>query len=123
VTALNRPLAGTTMLFDIDEEIATLRAGRSATDPGRTARTLLKDGPLRLTLTVLDAGAAIAEHSAGGPITIHVLAGTIRLHIDGREHLLESGSLVGAAAGVRHAVTADSDAAFLLTVVLPERPG
>jgi quercetin dioxygenase-like cupin family protein len=123
MSALDRRLAGTTMFFDLQEEIAATRAARSSGDSGRTARTLLKDGPLRVTLTLLDAGGVIAEHSADGPITIHVLSGTIRLRIDGHDHVIESGRMAAATAGVRHAVAADTDAVFLLTVVLPQRSG
>lgn len=120
MTSLNRKLAGEAMLFDLGQEIETTRAAQPPARAGRTARTLLKDGPLRLTLIVLHAGGEIAEHSTDGPITIHVLTGTIHVRISGGEHLVAAGQLLGAGAGVRHSVTADATAAFLLTVVQPD---
>jgi quercetin dioxygenase-like cupin family protein len=119
MTSLNRPLAGEAIVFDLAREIESTRAAHSPEQAGRTARTLLKDGPLRVTLILLQAGATIAEHGADGPITIHVLSGSIRLDVAGQQHALGAGQLVGAGAGVRHAVAADEDAVFLLTVVLP----
>lgn len=121
MSSLNRPLAGDAMLFDLGEEIETARAAHPPAQAGRTARTLLKNGPLRVTLILMHAGGEIADHTAPGPITIHVLRGSIRFTIGGEEHRISAGQVVSAAAGVRHAVAADEEAAFLLTVVQPQR--
>ena len=119
MSSFDRSLAGSSPL-DLAHEIAQARAGHATRGAGRTARTLLKDGPLRVTLIVLQAGARIAEHSADGPITVHVLEGTIRMVIGGVEHRISAGQLIGAGAGVRHDVAAEEDdAVFLLTVALP----
>lgn len=121
MSSLNRPLAGDALLFDLAEEIDATRAAHPPEQAGRTARTLLKNGPLRVTLILLQAGGEIAEHTASGPITIHVLRGVIRLNIAGHEHRIAAGQIVSAAAGVHHAVAADEESAFLLTVVQPPR--
>ena len=121
MTSLNRTLSGKAMVFDLAEEIEATRVGRASQQAGRTARTLLKDGSLRVTLILLDAGCDIAGHSAEGPITVHVLRGAIRLNVEGDEHTLRSGQLLSVGAGVRHAVVANENAAFLLTVMLPAR--
>lgn len=118
MTSLDRPLSGDVLTFDLADEIDAARAAHAAA-AGRTARTLLKDGPLRVTLILVHAGGTIPPHSADGPITIHVLSGSIRLDIAGREHHVTAGRIVAAAAGVEHAVAADEDAVFLLTVVKP----
>lgn len=116
MSSLDRALAGANLYFDLDHEIESVRDSHSA---ARTARTLVKDGPLRVTLTVMRAGGEIAEHAAEGPITIHVLRGSIILVLGGTEVEVRSGGLVAAPARERHAVRATEDAAFLLTVVMP----
>jgi quercetin dioxygenase-like cupin family protein len=117
MTSFDRPLADSAMVFDLDTEIETA-ISRSPQSASRTARTLLKDGPLRVTLIVLRGGGEIAEHSADGPITIHVLRGAMRLTVGDTVHTLRAGQFVSAGAGVRHAVAAGEDAVFLLTVAL-----
>jgi quercetin dioxygenase-like cupin family protein len=122
MTSFDRPLAGDTMVFDLAGETRTARSARVDGDSRRTARTLLKDGPLRMTLIVLDAGAEMAEHAAAGPITVQPIEGTIRFRAGADdEHVLRPGQVLSARAGVRHSVSSDDGAAFLLTVVIPER--
>jgi quercetin dioxygenase-like cupin family protein len=109
------------MVFDLAEETRTARSARADGDARRTARTLLKDGPLRITLIVLEPGAELAEHAAAGPITVQPVEGTIRFRAGADEQLLRPGQVLSARAGVRHAVSSDDGAAFLLTVVIPAR--
>lgn len=117
--SIDRPLSGDVLVFDL-----TAEGGRAA-DPavlernGRNARTLIKDGPLRVTLVALAAAGELAEHHADGPITIHVIDGAVRFTADGHEHELRSGSLLSAGPGVRHRVTSESGGTFLLTVAQP----
>ena len=119
MSSLNRTLAGANLQFDLEREIESVRGAQPESASGRTARTLVKDGPLRVTLTVMRAGSEIAEHAAEGPITIHVLRGSILIVLGGAEVEIRSGELVAAPARERHAVRATEEAAFLLTVVMP----
>jgi quercetin dioxygenase-like cupin family protein len=121
MTSFDRPLSGETMVFDLAEETRTARSARADGDARRTARTLLKDGPLRITLIVLEPGAELAEHAAAGPITVQPVEGTIRFRAGADEQLLRPGQVLSARAGVRHAVSSDDGAAFLLAVVIPAR--
>jgi quercetin dioxygenase-like cupin family protein len=118
MTSFDRPLSGETMVFDLAEETRTARSARADGDARRTARTLLKDGPLRMTLIVLEPGAEMAEHAAAGPITVQPVEGMIRFRAGADEQLLRPGQVLSARAGVRHAVSSDDGAAFLLTVVM-----
>src|SRR5690606_40905261 len=86
---------------------------------GRNARTLVKDGPLRLTLVVVAPGGAVAEHRADGPILVQPIEGAIVFEALGRDHELRPGQVLAAAAGVPHRVRSDTGGAFLLTVVQP----
>jgi quercetin dioxygenase-like cupin family protein len=123
MTSLDRPLSGDAMVFDLAQEIETARAAHSPAQTCRTGRTLLKDGPLRITLIIMQAGGEIPEHSAEGPIAIHVLTGSIRVDVAGQHHPLGTGQILAAQAGIRHAIAADQDAVILLTVVMPGQDG
>ena len=84
---------------------------------GRSARTLVKQGPLRLTLMELAKGASLPTHSAEGPISIHVLRGRVLFTAAERSYPLAPGDVLVLAAGVEHAAQSESGALFLLSVV------
>jgi len=86
---------------------------------GRSARTLSKEGPLRLTLIALAADGHLPEHSTDGPVTIHVLDGSVTFSVLDQEYSLVSGDVLIIGAGVRHAARSAEGVRFLLTVVQP----
>jgi quercetin dioxygenase-like cupin family protein len=83
----------------------------------RVARTLIKDGPVRIVLIGVRPGGALAEHTAEGPITIQVLEGSLELEAAGNRTTLGVGMLLHLRGGVPHAVTSAEGAFFLLTVL------
>lgn len=115
MTPVHRSLAGDVLTFDLAEEMQLARdelaAGRV-----RVARTLVKEGALRLTLVSLGAGASIHEHDAEGPITIHVLDGELELSAGGESRSHGPGALIALDKRVRHAVSSARGAMFLLTL-------
>jgi quercetin dioxygenase-like cupin family protein len=113
---MKRPLSGDVLVFDIDEERERAADPAPLERSGRNARTLLKMGPLRVTLVVLGAGGELAEHEAAGPITVQVVDGQIRFSAGDEEYELAPGQLLAAGPGVRHHVASDDGASFLLTV-------
>lgn len=120
MSSIDRPLSGPVLRFRLSEE-------RERTDDpallgrhGRNARTLVKAGPLRITLVMVAAGGKIAPHRSDGPISIHVLDGDIRLRAAGTEHALAPGDLLVVDGGVEHAVESSRGGTFLLTVAQPE---
>ena len=119
MSSLNRPLSGDVLVFDLDAAREELARTPAVTAGGRQARTLLKDGGLRVTLIVLGAGAVIPEHHADGPITVHAIDGRIAFTVGGETHDLEPGRVLSARAGLPHSVRSESGGAFLLTVCLP----
>jgi quercetin dioxygenase-like cupin family protein len=84
---------------------------------GRSARTLMKDGPLRLTLIALAAGGGMPSHRAEGPVSIHLLEGDVVLDVEEREYALEPGEVLVLASGVQHGVRSSGGCVLLLTVV------
>ena len=108
--------------FRLAEENRNLR-GRLRRDSGPTARTLVKNGPLRATLVSLQAGGTVQEHQASGPITIHVLSGSLAFRIGEETHALTAGDLLSLGAGIRHSVDTEAGADFLVTIALSEQTG
>jgi quercetin dioxygenase-like cupin family protein len=103
------------MEIDLAAELARLR-GESAWSGGHNARTLIKHADLRIVLIAIAAHARIAEHKAGGRISIQVLEGHLRLKALGRTFSLSTGALLALDRDVAHDVEALEDSAFLLTV-------
>lgn len=121
--AIHRPLAGQPLRFDLDEERT-----RTQTDPGlersgRSARTLVKEEGLRVTLVTLAPGGSIASHHADGPISLQGLGGEVHLHADGATHPLPAGALLTLPAGLPHEVTSEEGGSFLLTVAWAPEAG
>ena len=115
--SIDRPLSGRALLHRLGGERRRELVDRElVTRGGRSARTLVKDGPLRVTLVVRGAGGVLAEHRADGPITVQVLAGRILFRAGEDEWPLEPGDLLSLGAGVPHAVESREGGEFLLTV-------
>ena len=90
---------------------------------GRSARTLVKEGPLRLTVIAIAAGGDLLAHRTSGPITIQVLDGEIVFTALGREQVLRTGDLLVLAPEIEHSARSTTGGVFLLTVVHPESAG
>jgi quercetin dioxygenase-like cupin family protein len=113
MASIQRPLEGTALRFDLADEIVRTPA---ALHTGRSARTLVKAGPLRVTLVHMAPGGLLAEHQAPGPVTIQVLAGSISVTVAGEEHVMGPGTLLSLRPGVRHSVRSVAGGEFLLTL-------
>lgn len=113
---VERPLSGEALRFDLDEEARRAADPESLRRAGRSARTLLKDGPLRITLVVLAPGGSMPQHHTEGPITIHGLRGDLHVIVEGTEYELGVGDLLSIGVDVPHSVRSEDGAAFLLTV-------
>ncbi|HET9983774.1 MAG TPA: cupin domain-containing protein [Longimicrobiales bacterium] len=86
---------------------------------GVSARTLVREGPLRVTLVGLGPRGELAPHRAVGPIAIHVVSGELDFRVDGERQRLRAGDVLSLAAGVVHDVESYGGARFLLTLVDP----
>jgi quercetin dioxygenase-like cupin family protein len=119
MTANDRPLSGHELTFRLEEQAAELLGSDACLRAGRSARVLLRDGPLRVTLVAVAPAGGIAAHHAEGPITVKGIAGEVVFRVEeGREHGLARGDLLALAPGVRHAVESRGGGAFLLTTVV-----
>jgi len=84
---------------------------------GRSARTLVKKGPLRLTVIALAAGGSLATHRADGPVTIQLLEGDAVFNAAEQEYPLTVGDVLVLASGVPHSARSNAGCVLLLTVV------
>lgn len=117
MSPVDRPLSDDVMVFDLEHERDRIASPAAGEPGGRGARTLLKSGPLRVTMVVLAPGATIAEHRAEGPITIQPLQGRIRFTAEAVVREVGPGQMLCAGPGIPHAVASAEGAVFLLTIV------
>jgi quercetin dioxygenase-like cupin family protein len=113
---LTRTLADDVLRFRLDEEAFHLGGAHGLARSGRAARTLLKDGPARLTMVALGAGESIPPHDVAGPVTLLPVWGGIRVLTGDEVHFLEPGDLLALGADVEHSIESLNGGIFLLAV-------
>lgn len=101
--------------FDLDGELASIRATDSYHASNHGAVTLVKRNGIRVVLVAIRAGGHMEEHHAPSPITVQVLHGRIRFEVEGGSLELTPGRLIAVAEGIPHRVTGVDDGAFILT--------
>jgi len=109
-------VSGAALSFSLENELRVVRDELTRA-PARIGRTLVKDGPLRVTLVGLRPDHSLQEHRSSGPITIHVLEGGVDVHAAGKRWPLDAGMLLALDGGVAHSVTSAKGGIFLLTVM------
>ena len=122
MSSLNRTIEGDVLVHHLKRDEQTIDQDL-VTRHGRSARTLVKEGPLRLTLIAIAAGGGMPAHQADGPVTIHLLEGDVAFEAEGAEYPLVPGEVLVLASGVRHAARSNNGCVFLLTVVHLPSPG
>jgi quercetin dioxygenase-like cupin family protein len=116
VSSIHRTLAGDVLIHHLTEDERIIDQALLA-QHGRSARTLVKEGLLRLTLIAIAAGGDLPAHSTTGPITMQVLEGEIVFGALGREYVLRTGDILVLAPGIEHSASSATGGVFLLTVV------
>lgn len=116
MSSIERTLSGDVLIIDLQDVPEVVPPG------SRSARSVVKNGPMRATLVSIASGGEVPEHHADGPITVQPLKGRIQFTALGEVHDLGPGQLLALGAGVRHAVASASGATFLLTVAQMSAP-
>ncbi|GMR13316.1 MAG: hypothetical protein BMS9Abin29_1521 [Gemmatimonadota bacterium] len=116
MSPIARALTGKNLSFRLPAQIAELRQDGSYVRSGRVGRTLVKAGPLRLTLTLLAAGVEVGTHQAASPMTLQVLQGRLRYRVDDQEFELGQGEVLFFGPGHAQDIRALEDTALLLTI-------
>lgn len=122
MSSLRRTLKGDVLVHHLTEDMRTIDQSLLASQ-GRSSRTLVKEGLLRLTLIALAPGGDMERHRANGPVTMHVIEGEIVFSVPSREYTVTVGDILALAPGVEHAARSVKGGVFLLTVVHPESAG
>lgn len=112
-------LKGKVLNFILGSEDDDLRERAESARTGRAAKTMVKEGPLSITIVALKKGASLQSHQVAGPVSIQSLRGCLRLTTDSGDLDLPVGGLVVLDAGVAHAATAIDDCALLITLAIP----
>ena len=99
--------------FDLNAEIERFTPDVSS---GRRSETLIKTPRLRVVLITMRAGTELHEHVAPGTITVQPIRGRFAFKVENDEREIVADTLVSVEGGVRHAVRALEDGAFLLTI-------
>lgn len=115
MSSLNRKVSGDVLLYHLADDEQLIDQALLAKH-GRSSRTLVKEGPLRLTVVALGAGGELAAHHAPGVVTIHVLEGEISLAVAGTDHEMKPKDLLVMEPGVEHSARSAGGGVFLLTV-------
>ena len=116
MSPITRALTGENLSFDLGKQIAELREDGSYVRSGRTGRTLVKAGPLRLTLTLIAAGVDVGTHQATSPMTLLVVQGRLRYRVEDEEFELGQGEVLFFGPGHAQDIRALEDTALLLTI-------
>jgi quercetin dioxygenase-like cupin family protein len=107
-------------LTGIEQTVDELLGSDVLTRDGRTARTLVKSGRLRLLLVAIGGGGEVQEHKAAGPTTIQAVRGRVTVAGNGADHELHQGDILTLPAAMPHALRAEEPSAVLVTIVLDE---
>lgn len=117
MSSLHRILDGKVLVHHLTQDERMLDPELLAKH-GRTARTLVKEGPLRLTLMGIAANGTLPSHRTDAHVTVHQLEGEVTFTVLGREYPLATGDVLTLAPGVEHEARSTTGGAFLITVLM-----
>ena len=113
-------ISGDVLAVDLGQESRAILDEAKQAGQGHAGRTLVKEGPLRVTILGFVAGSSLHEHKAGGPVILEARSGTVEISSGGTSTLLNAGDILVFAKDVSHSLVARSDAVILLSVAMPE---
>jgi len=102
--------------FDLQAEMLPLLQRVKENKSGRTAKTLVKDGPLRVLIVGLNQGGKLEEHTVAGPFAVQCLLGKVEVTMGKTKKQLATGDLLVVDAGVPHDVEASEGSVLLITI-------
>jgi quercetin dioxygenase-like cupin family protein len=117
----DRPIETPILHVPLAEHLKRLRQEPTWHTRGRNAITLTKEPGLRLVLMLLGKGTRISEHQAAGPLTFHVLSGSVTFRAGGRAEALGAGEIIVLESAIAHEVEAMEESTCLLTLAASPR--
>lgn len=122
MSSMHRTLEGDVLVHHLTEDERMIDQTLLARH-GRSARTLVKQGLLRLTIIAVAAGGTLPAHSTTGPVTMYVIEGEIVFSALRREYVVKAGDILVMAPGIEHSARSATGGVFLLTVVHADSAG
>jgi quercetin dioxygenase-like cupin family protein len=113
-----RDLRAKTLDFSIQNEMLPLLQRVRGNKSKRTAKTLVKEGPLRILLVALDTEGTLEEHKVDGPFSVQCLIGRSVVRLGSEKKDLRAGDLLVVDSGVVHDVEAVEPSVLLITITL-----
>jgi quercetin dioxygenase-like cupin family protein len=113
---ITRALKGENLTFDLTEQIEELRQDENYLRSGRVGRTMVKAGPLRLTLTLIAEGVDVGTHHATSHMTLQVLQGRLSYRLGDDAFEIGQGKVLFFGPGHAQDILAEEDTALLLTI-------
>jgi quercetin dioxygenase-like cupin family protein len=115
MSSMHRTISGDILVQHLEADAMLIDAALVARH-GRSARTLVKEGALRLTIMALAPGGVVPVHSTDNPVSIQVLDGDVDFYALDQKYELSAGDVLVFAASVEHAARSVHGSTFLLTV-------
>jgi len=116
VSPLSRALSGEHLSFDLGSQIEGLRRDEGFVRSGRAGRTLVKEGPLRLALTLIAEGVDVGTHHASSPMTLLPVRGRLHYRVGEEEFEIGEGEVLFFGPGHAQDIIALEETALLLTI-------
>jgi quercetin dioxygenase-like cupin family protein len=113
---LDRPVTVPLLHVGLAAQLDRLKQESTWRTSGRNAITLTKEPTLRLVLLLLGKGTKMPEHQAAGPLTLHVLSGSVTFRVGDRTEEVGPGELIVLESAIGHEVEALEESACLLTL-------
>lgn len=105
---------------NIEHEKVLPLAEEVSVQPGQiVSKTLAQNEAVSVTLFAFSKGEEISTHDSEGDAMVHVLSGVGRFTVGGRAHICRAGDVLVMPAKIPHAVCAEEDFKWILTVVFP----
>ncbi|MDV2995304.1 MAG: hypothetical protein N4J56_004958 [Chroococcidiopsis sp. SAG 2025] len=105
-----------TTLLPLRSSSTQLRTNIEYPQAGVLSKVLIKDSCCQYTLFCLAADTEISEHTSTRNATVNVLEGKGILTLEGQDIVLEPGVFIFMPANAPHALKAEENLAFLLTL-------
>jgi quercetin dioxygenase-like cupin family protein len=113
---LDRPVTVPLLHVRLADQLDRLKQESTWRTSGRNAITLTKEPTLRLVLLLLGKGTKMPEHQAAGPLTLHVLSGSVAFRAGDRTEEVGAGELIVLESALGHDIEALEESACLLTL-------
>jgi len=112
----DRPVTVPLLHVGLADQVGRLKQESTWRTSGRNAITLTKAPTLRLVLLLLGKGTKVSEHQAAGPLTLHVLSGSVAFRAGDHTEEVGAGELIALESAIGHEVEALEESACLLTL-------